>query len=521
MSRAQGSGPLVIAVDCSTTAAKALVVNARGSVVGTGAEQLRTFSPGPHRFEQHAPDWWAATDGAVRTALSTTPDRSRVTAVCVTHQRESFVCLDDEGRPLRPAMLWMDGRAEAQAQRVGTQRVEQLSGKPADITPGLYKLAWLGEHEPATLAAARRVVDVHGYLVHAMTGRWVSSTSSVDPLALLDVSTGEYSEELLAAAGLTREQLPELVPSGTLLGPLRPDVAASWGLGAGVQVVAGLGDGQAAGLGLDVTDPTSAYLVMGTAVVIGSESTGYRPSRAYRSMVSAFPGHVTVETFNSAGTYLPTWFRREFGRPELHGSPDPELEEQAAAVAPGSDRLVTLPYWNAAQTPHWDGRASGLTVGWRGSHTRAHFYRSLLEGIAFELRLQLEGLEQARGEGVEVIRAMGGGARSALWTQILADVFARPIQVGASGEASALGAAAVALTATGSYDSLRAATRALARIDDVVKPGANTSRYADLLAVYRRLYAETRGVMHALHELTPRTERGTEEATHDEIRGRA
>ena len=495
--------PLVLAIDCSTTAAKALVVDAEGRVMGSGARPLRTASPAPRRFEQHAPDWWSATDAAVRTALAEVQHPQHVTAICVTHQRESFVCLDDDDQPLRPAILWMDGRAGSQAERHGTDRVERLSGKPADITPGLYKLAWLREHEPRTAAATRRVVDVHGYLVHAMTGRWVSSTASVDPLALLDVSTGDYHPELLDIAGLQREQLPELVTTGTKLGPLRSEVAEGWGLSDTVQVVAGLGDGQAAGLGLDVTEPDTAYLVLGTAVVIGSESTTYAPSRAYRSMVSALPGHVTVETFNSAGTFLPTWFRREFGPRQLDGAPDPELERDAAAVPIGSERLLTLPYWNAAQTPHWDGRASGMTIGWRSSHGRAHFYRSLLEGIAFELRLQLDGLEQARGERVRVIRAMGGGARSALWTQLLADVFARPLEVRAEGEVSALGAAAVALTSAGAFASLREAAATLAVTDRVVQPRTDAvAAYAELLPVYRRLYAETRDLLHALHETT-------------------
>jgi xylulokinase len=218
-------------------------------------------------------------------------------------------------------------------------------------------------------------------------------------------------------------------------------------------------------------------------------------------MMSALPGHNTVETFSSSGTYLPAWFRREFGRPELKDAPDPELERAAAAVPVGSERLLTLPYWNAAQTPHWDGLASGITVGWRGCHTRAHFYRSLLEGIAYELRSQLDGLERARGERVQVIRAMGGGARSSLWVQILADVFGRPLEVSAMGEVSALGAAAVALTASGAFSSLPDAAHRLAVIDGVVEPRADAAAaYDGLLKIYQRLYPETRGLAHALHE---------------------
>ncbi|MGV0743409.1 xylulokinase [Mycolicibacterium sp. XJ870] len=497
------TSPLVIAVDCSTTAAKAIVVDAKGEVVGSGAQALDTRSPAPHWFEQHAPDWWTATDQAVRQALGEIPDRSAVAAVCVTHQRETFVCLDADEKPIRPAILWMDGRADAETRRYGTQRVELLSGKPADITPGLYKLLWLRDHEPDTMARCHRIADVHTYLAHAMTGRWVSSTASVDPLALIDQATGDYSSELLELAGLHRAQLPDLVPTGASLGPLRSEITDAWGLDRDVVMVAGTGDGQAAGLGLAVTDPGVAYLVLGTAVVIGSETTSYLPARAYRSMISAIPGHTTAETFSSSGTYLPTWFRTEFGDPELAGAPDPELERDAAALPLGSEHLLTLPYWNGAQTPHWDSQASGITLGWRGCHTRAHFYRSLLEGIAFELRLQLDGLEAARGERVEVLRAMGGGARSTLWTQILADVFDRPLEVCASGEVSALGAAAVAFAAIGEYSSISEAASAIARTDAVVEPREDAAAgYAQLRTLYQRLYAETRGLLHNLHELS-------------------
>ncbi|MCG7594401.1 FGGY-family carbohydrate kinase [Mycobacterium sp. PSTR-4-N] len=495
------TAPLVIAVDCSTTAAKAIVVDATGRVVGSASQALDTRSPVPHWFEQDSRQWWTATDAAITAALQQISDRSTVAAICVTHQRESFVCLDSAGVPIRPAILWLDGRAEAEVRAYGTERVELLSGKPADITPGLYKLLWLRDHEPDTMARCHRVADVHTYLVHAMTGRWVSSTASVDPLAVIDQSTGDYSDELLDVAGVRRDQMPELVTSGTTIAIVLPDIADRWGVRRDVAVIAGTGDGQAGGIGLGVTDPGAAYLVLGTAVVIGSETMSYVPARAYRSMISAMPGQCTVETFSSSGTYLSTWFRREFGDPGLVGAPDPALEQAAAALPIGSERLVTLPYWNGAQTPHWDGQASGVTLGWQGCHTRAHFYRSLLEGIALELRLQLDGLEAARGERVEVIRATGGGARSPLWTQILADVFDRPLQVCATGEVSALGAAAIALTAVGAYETLPAAAAAVSVTDAVVAPRPDAAAaYRRLRTLYERIYQQTRDLLHTLHE---------------------
>jgi xylulokinase len=499
-SRTHNSDRLVLAVDCSTTASKAIVIDAVGEVLGAGATGLVTSSPAPGWNEQDARDWWSATDTAVRQALAQVPDRRRVAAVCFTHQRESFVCVDANGDPLRAAILWMDSRAGAQVERFGSRRVEELTGKPADTTPALYKLAWLREHEPELLEKTHQVLDVHAFLVRASTGQWVTSTSSADPLGLVDVSSRQYSAELLAIAGLRRDQVCEQVPTGEVIAPLTPEVADGWGLLRDTVVVAGLGDGQAAGLGAGVTQPGQVYINLGTAVVIGTESRGYVPSRAYRSLVSAVPGGTTLETFSSSGTFLPSWFRREFGRPELQGQPDPELDAAAAAVPAGSEGLLTLPHWHGAQTPHWDAQTSGAVLGWRGWHTRAHFYRSLLEGITFELRLQLDGLEAATGVGVDVIRTMGGGTRSPLWRQLLADVLGRPIQRCATDETSALGAAAVALTSIGAYADVASAATSLASPEAPIAPRAEVSaQYAGPLATYRHLYENLRPVLRTLH----------------------
>jgi xylulokinase len=215
--------------------------------------------------------------------------------------------------------------------------------------------------------------------------------------------------------------------------------------------------------------------------------------------VSAVPGGTTLETFSSSGTFLPSWFRREFGRPELQGQPDPELDAAAAAVPAGSEGLLTLPHWHGAQTPHWDAQASGAVLGWRGWHTRAHFYRSLLEGITFELRLQLDGLEAATGVGVDVIRTMGGGTRSPLWRQLLADVLGRPIQRCATEETSALGAAAVALTSIGAYADVASAATSLASPEAPIAPREEVSaQYEGPLTTYRHLYDNLRPILRTL-----------------------
>lgn len=497
--------PLVIAIDCSTTGAKATVVDVDGRTVAAGRASLDTTSPRPGWHEQDAGQWWPATDAAVRQALehldATGGSRARIAAVCVAHQRESFVAVDAGNRPLHPAILWLDGRATAEIAEYGTPEVERLCGKPADITPALYKLAWVRRHHPGWLHDAHRVVDTHAFLVRELTGRWATSLSSADPLALVDIEARDYSPELLGIAGVQRAQLPELHPAGTVIGPLTAAVAAGWGLDPAASVVAGLGDGQAAGVGAQVLDPSTAYLNVGTALLLGTECRGYVPARAYRSLLSVVEGNTTLETFLSSGNYLPTWFRRQFGPTEAAGAPDPELEAAAGAVPAGAGGLLTVPYWNAAQTPHWDPHASGVMLGWRGAHTKAHAYRSLLEGIAQEVRLQLDGLEATTGQRVHSIRAMGGGSRSPLLRQILADVLERPLELCAEPEISALGAAVVAMVGIGAHPDLVTASAAMTRVGQRVEPNpALADRYGRLRDVHAQLYPRLRDLMRDLDQ---------------------
>lgn len=493
------TGPLVIGIDCSTTGSKAVVVDMTGHTVSSGSSPLSTTSPRPGWHEQDASEWWPATDAAVRQALAGVEDRSRVAAVCIAHQRESFVAVDAHNRPLHPAILWLDGRASEEIERYGTPEVERLCGKPADITPALYKLAWVSRHHPEWISRAAYVVDTHALLVRQLTGLWATSRSSADPLALIDLSRRDYSPLLLSVAGVERSQLPELHDAGQVLGRLLPEVTRGWDVADDVVLVAGLGDGQAAGIGADVRDASRAYLNVGTAVLVGTEYAGYAPSRSYRSLLSVIPGHTTLETFLSSGTYVPTWFRRELGRASGTDALDPELEAAAADLQPGSGGLLTLPYWNAAQTPYWDPHASGVMLGWRGTHTRAHAYRSLLEGIAQEVRLQLDGLAAATEVEVETIRAMGGGTRSPLFTQILADVLGRPLEICAEPEISALGAAIVAAVGIGAQPSLQVACATMTRVGRTVAPRAGaTAVYAELRDVHRQLYPQLRGAMRTL-----------------------
>src|SRR3954471_21544843 len=228
----------VLGAAWSPAAAKAVVWNREGRAVADGRAEFGLALPRPGWHEQDSEDWWRSTATAVRRALQSV-DASDVEALCVTHQRETFVCLDEQGRAVRPAIVWMDVRATREVEQFGSEDVHRLTGKPADTTPALYKLVWLCRHEPETIKRTRWVVDVHAFLVNRLTGAWRTTTACADPLGLIDMDRQDWSDDLLARVGLSRERVPTLLSPGEVIGELSAAASEQLGLPAGLPVVGG------------------------------------------------------------------------------------------------------------------------------------------------------------------------------------------------------------------------------------------------------------------------------------------
>lgn len=494
---------LVIGVDCSTTGAKAVVWDMRGRAVAEGRAPIAHAAPRPGWGEQDPADWWRAAVTAISGAAWQI-DPARVAALAIAHQRETFVCLDAEGEAIRPAMLWLDTRAVAEIEAYGDDAIHEKTGKPPNTATSWYKLLWLKRNEPKAIARTRWVADVQAFLVHRLTGRWRTSTGSVDPLGLLDLRTFALDDALLAQAGLQAGQIPEIRAPGESLGELRDDVASLLGLAPGTPVIAGIGDGQAAGLGAGVTAPGVAYLNLGTGMVSGTFLADYRWGREFRTMAGPIPGTYTPETFIGGGTYNITWFIERFSdipaRPfGLDVSAESLLEAAAARIPPGADGLLALPYLSGALAPYWDSQARGLYFGLSARHGKAHLYRALLEGLTMEQRLATTGAEAALGAPIERIRTMGGGTRSALWGRILADVLKRPIDVTLETETTCLGAGMLAAAGAGLYGTIAEAAAAMSGIRHTYEPDAQTgAAYDRFYEIYRQLYPRLRETFDAL-----------------------
>ncbi len=501
---------LVIGVDCSTTACKAIAWNRAGQAVAESRTAYTTLSPQPNWFEQRAEDWWDALCHVLR-GLTAQVSADRIAALCIADQRETFVPVDEAGDPIRNAILWNDIRARSQLdeldRRVGLSALHDLTGKGPAATSGLPKLLWLHQQEPDCAARAHQFLDLHAFLVHRLTGRFATSLPCADPIGLVDMRRGEWAADLLAGLGIDAGKLPEIVAPGSIIGTVTAHAAEQTHLPDGLPVIAGTGDGQSAGLGANVTAPGRAYMNLGTAVVSGAHSESYVTSRAFRTLCSPVAGAFVPEAVLTSGTFTVSWFVEQFG-PDVRGlnlplSAEEILEVAAAKVPPGALGLMLVPYWQGVMSPYWDPAATGITVGWTPAHRREHFYRAILEGVAYEERLALEHFVAAIGQPIDDLILMGGGARSAVWCQIIADVVGRPVRRAGTAEASNLGAAILAAAAVGWYSDVRSAADAMTSVGRAFEPDAATGEiYSRLFEVYRDLYPALQPHLYRLSNLT-------------------
>ena len=496
---------LFVGIDSSTTATKAIAWTRDGAAVAEGRSHLALDNPAPGHYEQAAETWW----DAVCTALNQLVQQvapARIAALSIANQRETFVPLGADGTPLRPAIVWVDERCRDDvaplADTVGRARIHAISGKPADITPVCYRLAWMRRTEPERYRRIAKVADVQTYLVFLLTGAFRTGSPSADPLGLYDMASGCWSQTILDALDLTDAQVPEAVAPGTILGTVTGDAAAVTGLNPGTPVVAGGGDGQAAGLGVNALSARRAYLNLGTAAVSGVFSPDYRTDPAWRTMGSLTGDGCYLETCLRTGTFLVDWFvSRVCG---VDPADDPgiyqRLEAEAAELPIGAEGLLLVPYWSGVMAPYWNIDARGAIIGLAPNHTRAHLYRALMEGVALEQSLATGAVERQTDTWIDEYVAIGGGAQSDLWCRMVAAATGKRVCRSATVEASSLGAAMTAALGAGAFNSAaEAAQRMAGRIVSTFEPEpGSTERYGELLNVYRRVYPQLADVYRAL-----------------------
>jgi xylulokinase len=486
------SAPILLGLDLGTSCAKGAALDRDGTVRHAFEIPYRYEVPQAGWAEADAETWWLAVRDLLG-RLASAVGAASVTAVGITGQAPTLLAVDGDGRPLRPAILWLDVRAEDEARRMGDRlgvaAAEHVGGNrlhPYYLGP---KLAWLHRHEPAVLEKAAVILQSHSLPVMRLTGARVTDCSSAAlATPLYDARARTWSTEACAQVAVPRRLLPEIRPAHAVAGAVTAGAARETGLREGTPVVVGGADFAASTLAAGVSEPGEACLMLGTAgnLVMPFTAPPFDPR-----LINAH--HVGCDRYLALGATLagavPEWFR-SWAAP---GVGLDVLEAEAAAVPAGSDGVTLLPYLQGERTPVWDAGARGIFAGLTLAHGRGHLYRSVLEAVAVSFR---HCAEVAREGGLvlhEVI-AVNGGARSALWRQILADALGAELRYVPASPGAPAGAALLAGLGTGVLAGIEAAKRWRGPLVRHVPDASRTAVYARLLASRRELYAAVRGV---------------------------
>ena len=504
---ATASNQVVIGIDSSTQSTKAIAWDRSGRAVAVGSAPIAMSNPRRDHFEQNPADWWHSCRDALRACVWQIDDVGRIEALAIAHQRETVAFLDDRGEPIYPAVLWLDERSRhnvvSLGNAVGVDTLHRLTGRHPDLTPTIYKLDWMREHEPGVFRRTACFADVQCYLVQRLAGGpFRTGWLSADSFGIFDMVEKRWSSPLLEAIGLPADRLPLTVPPGELLGTISAGAAGETGLWEGLPIFTAGGDGAYAGLGTDCIRTGRAYVNLGTAVVSGTWSPEYRYDRAWRTLLAAQGEGYVFENVLRTGAFLVNWFVDQF---VPQGRTDPgvfeRLEAAALDVPIGCDGLMIQPYWSGVMDPYWDVNARGVTFGQSGSHRTAHFYRAILEGITLDQVMRTRGMEAASGRKIDHYVAIGGGAGSPLWRQMLADASGLPVLVSDTVEASALGAGMTAAFGAGWFPSIAAAAHAMTGDTKAVEPDPRAGgRYNGLLEIYGDAYGACSNINRRLVE---------------------
>ena len=440
-----------LGIDVGTGGTRALVIDEDSRVRAAFTAPHQPFRMvRPLWAEQDPEDWWQATAKAVRGVLAEARiDSGEIAGIGLSGQMHGLVVLDASDQVIRPSLIWCDQRSQHQVdqihQTLGLANVVSWTANPAITGFTLPKLLWVRDNEPDGFNRIRKVLVPKDYVRFQLTRTYAGDVSDASGTGLFDVAHRCWSQSMIDGLGLDPAILPGIVESDQITGTVTPEAARQTGLRAGIPVVAGAGDQAASAIGNGIVEPGVASCTLGTSgvVFVHTETPAYDPEGRVHTFCHAVAGawHVMGVT-QGAGLSL-QWFRNTLASGEDYD----QLMEEAAQASPGCEGLVWLPYLMGERTPHLDAAARGGWVGLTARHRRAELLRSIIEGVAYS---QKDGLDIIEGLGVRLdrVRVSGGGARSRLWRQILADVLGKTVTILESEEGSAYGAALLAQAGT-------------------------------------------------------------------------
>lgn len=497
---------LLLGIDIGTSACKVAVFDLDGKVVAQSTKTYGVYYPAQDCVEQNPEEWWNAVCNAVQEILlkgGISP--KQIAGIGIDGQSWSAIPVDKKGNVLSNTPIWMDTRASDIAkkvvERVGFDRIFDISGNSFEPTYSTPKILWFKENKPDIYKNTYKFLQSNSYIAYKLTGNFTQDLSQGYGIHAFNMKTGKWDEDFCDELGIDMEKLPDIYKCHEVIGYVTTEAAEITGLSAGIPVVAGGLDASCGTLGAGVVDVGQTQEQGGQA---GGMSICLDKPAAHPKLILSF--HVVPDlwllqggTVGGGGSVK--WFRQELGAYEIQQenktgvSSLKIMDDEAAEINPGSDGLIFLPYMAGERSPLWDKYAKGVFFGLGYNKTRAHMIRAVLEGTAYALLHNLKTAEEA-GVKVDTLNAMGGAANSRLWTQIKADVTGKIIKVPSSDTATTLGAAILAGVGTGQYSGFKEAVERTVKITRVHEPDMKKHEiYMKYYEIYLEIYEKLKDTM--------------------------
>ncbi len=492
-----------LGIDVGTGGSRAVLIDATGKIVASANVEHAPFaSPQIGWAEQDPNNWWRASREAIRRILKNENVKAdEIGAIGLSGQMHGAVLLDKFDNVLRPAIIWCDQRTEKQCHElttgIGAEKLIELVSNPALTNFTLPKMLWVRENEPEVWKQVTAVLLPKDYVRFRLTGDKATDVSDASGTLLLDVKNRRWSAELLAAVEMSKSLLPEVFESAEVTGIISAECAAETGLIKGTPVVAGAGDNAAGAVGMDIVSIGAVSATIGTSGVVFAVTE--TPSIDLKGRIHTFchavpeRWHVTGVT-QAAGLSL-RWFRDNFGAGESYDY----LIKEAARIPAGASGLLWTPYLMGERTPHIDPNVRASLIGLTASHTRAHVVRAILEGVAFSLRDSIEIFKELNIP-IETIKLGGGGALSALWRQIQADVYGQTVEIVEAEEGAAYGAALLAGVGGGFWKTIDEACSLTIKSIEKIYPNSTTVEFMNRqYKAYKEIYPSLNRIMEIIN----------------------
>lgn len=489
----------VAALDLGTTGCRTYIFDLAGSIISSDYQEWESFYPQPSYVEQDANLWWESikktTEGAIKKSGI---DKSEIVSLSVTNQRETIVPIDREGNTLHNALVWQDRRTTDQVDfiksKIGIDKIYRTTGLTIDPYFSATKILWFKDEKPEIYQKTHKFLLVSDYIIYKLTGKFYTDHSNASRTMLFDINRFKYSEDIASELEIDLDKMPEAIESGIEIGEINTEEIL---FDKKTLVVSGAGDQQSAALGVGVVSPGKVKLTTGTGsfMLAYLEKPNFDPEKRVLCSCHAIPGvWVQEASIFTTGAFL-RWFRDELGNEESRiaeeQNQDPYviLTEEAEKSPIGANMLLAIPHLVGAGAPHWNPYARGLIYGLSLGHKRRDIVRSILEGVAFEVKKNIEVFSEL-GITPKELKLTGGGSRSDFWNQIYSDVLGMTCVRNVIEEATSLGAAILAATGAGLFSDVVSAAENICKVDKKWIPDINRQNiYSKIYSLSNELYS--------------------------------